>query len=228
MNTDFLELPGLRVQVRYKDRGEATHFFSYASQEKRRRAMADWIRNEQCVAIDRCQIRRPRRGPGDREHINTGCAFFDRQHQVLMTGNLMSNTVLGWHVRPYRQRECNGFTWRSGELRYKDVQAFAGLVSPADLLGHLSGRTLLHADLIVYAVFHTKAPLYRQERVLHGVLVTEAATHRRLAQFEPQAFARRGSPKSARIMEVVTPYLTDEIAAQIEPAFRRASMFTEA
>ena len=217
--------PGLRVQIRYKDRRSAAHFWRYPSLAAQRAAITDLLENEQCIAIDRCLIRRPLVHK-DRHQIDTGCAIFDRQHQLATTGNVISNTIVSWIVRPYSRRQCNGITFAPGELFRKDIAVFQKLMDPHRLAGALFQR---QDDSIVYAIFHTSGSGGSTHRVLHGALITDAATHKRLRQLSADELIAGGrrygrSPYSGRIMEAVTPWLTDEIARDLESVMRRATL----
>jgi len=61
---------------------------------------------------------------GTRQLVDTGWKAFDRQTNCISTGNVIANTQLSLYVRPYRETECNGYTFKPGDLLEADLKAF--------------------------------------------------------------------------------------------------------
>ena len=52
---------------------------------------------------------------------------FNRQTQCISTGNIVSNTLLGWYIRPFNETKCNGFDFEPGNLQKADLKTFRNL-----------------------------------------------------------------------------------------------------
>lgn len=61
---------------------------------------------------------------GTRQLIDTGWKTFDRQTNCISTGNVIANTQLSLYIRPYHETECNGYTFKPGELLEADLKSF--------------------------------------------------------------------------------------------------------
>lgn len=71
--------------------------------------------------------------------VDTGWKTFDRQTNCISAGNVIANTQLSTYVRPYRETECNGLSFKPGELLEADLKAF-GYRPPDDVLGILRDK----------------------------------------------------------------------------------------
>jgi hypothetical protein len=76
---------------------------------------------------------------GTRQLVDTGWKTFDRQTNCISTGNVIANTQLSLYIRPYRETECNGLTFKPGELLEADLKAF-GYGPPDDIMHILRDR----------------------------------------------------------------------------------------
>lgn len=70
---------------------------------------------------------------GTKQLVDTGWKTFDRQTNYISTGNVIANTQLSSYIRPYRETECNGLTFKPGELLMSDLKAF-GYGPPGDIM----------------------------------------------------------------------------------------------
>ena len=61
---------------------------------------------------------------GTRQLINSGWKEFDRQTNLLTTGNAYCNTQYSGFIRPYRKTSCNGFEFEQGHLLASDKKPF--------------------------------------------------------------------------------------------------------
>ncbi len=92
---------------------------------------------------------------GTRMIVDTGWKEFDRQTNCITTGNAVCNTQISSFIRPYSDTECNGFTFKPGELLEADLKPFQKYDIPDRILGRLDG-TDRKDDLILYMFFTTK------------------------------------------------------------------------
>ena len=61
---------------------------------------------------------------GTKQLVDTCWKTFDRQTNCISTGNVVANTQLSLYIRPYQETECNGFTFKPGELMEVDLKSF--------------------------------------------------------------------------------------------------------
>lgn len=61
---------------------------------------------------------------GMKQIINTGFKEFDKQTNVITTGNVFANTQASSYIRSYHETECNGFTFEKGSLQDHDLKPF--------------------------------------------------------------------------------------------------------
>jgi hypothetical protein len=61
---------------------------------------------------------------GTKMLVDTGWKTFDRQTNVISTGNVVSNTQFSMYIRPFGETECNGTHFRPGELLDFDMKPF--------------------------------------------------------------------------------------------------------
>ena len=60
-------------------------------------------------------------------HFESAYRTFNKQVDVISTGNVFAYTQLSLFIRPYKETECNGFTRKPGELMEFDLQSFKHL-----------------------------------------------------------------------------------------------------
>ena len=61
---------------------------------------------------------------GMKQIINSGWKTFDKQTNYIGPGNAISNTQLSMVIRPYKETECNGTTFKEGHLMKFDLKPF--------------------------------------------------------------------------------------------------------
>jgi hypothetical protein len=141
--------------------------------------------------------------------IDTGHKSFDRQTNVLMAGNIIANTQFGWHIRPYSETECNGYTFEPGHLRRVDLGYFTHL--PHHVRQAVIELTATEA-VWLYQFYHYSG----KRRIVHGYLIT-AKDHTLL-----KTIVTGDRYRSAKILAAVTPYVsTPTKATQEEPEYAR-------
>ena len=67
---------------------------------------------------------------GTRQLIDSGWKEFDRQTNIITSGNAMCNTQYSTCVRAWNDCECNGKTFSKGEVAKFDMGAFGRLNIP--------------------------------------------------------------------------------------------------
>ena len=61
---------------------------------------------------------------GSKMLIDSGWKEFDRQTNVIATGNVYATTQFSSFIRPWKETECNGFTNPEGHLMDFDMKPF--------------------------------------------------------------------------------------------------------
>ena len=65
------------------------------------------------------------RKDGNKQIINSGWKLFDKQTNVITTGNAICNTQISFYIRPYNECECNGKNdYAKGSLMGYDLRTF--------------------------------------------------------------------------------------------------------
>jgi hypothetical protein len=114
----------------------------------------------------------------DKMIVQTGHATFDRQTNVISTGNIIANTMIGWHCRPYNETECNGWQFKPGHLREFDLKKWKerGIYHP--VLAFVRNATQADKSIWIYEFFH-----YNDDtRIVHGYVIT-SYNHKILRKF---------------------------------------------
>lgn len=79
--------------------------------------------------------------------INSDFKEFNKQTNLITTGNVIAKTMYGSYIRPYNETKCNGLTFEIGHLFEYDLQFF-----------HISNRfkeyiKSLNKKVILYEIF---------------------------------------------------------------------------
>jgi len=124
---------------------------------------------------------------------------FNRQTNLIDTGNVYSNTQTSSYVRPYSETECNGFTRPPGHLRDFDLKGF-------DHMPHRVKCYILSVTqdrpVIVYKFFHHT----NRGRITHGwVITTTAPEYRKL-----MSFVTGPTWKSESVIAEAIKYITND------------------
>lgn len=59
---------------------------------------------------------------GMKQIINSGFKTFDKQTNCITTGNALCSTQHSGYIRPYCEVECDGFSFKEGELMEYDLK----------------------------------------------------------------------------------------------------------
>ena len=126
---------------------------------------------------------------------------FNRQVNLISTGNQMCNTVRSFFIRAFNELECNGRLNEPGQLQEYDLNNFQDKYYPSDLGGvkdfiRREGKT---KRFILYVFFHYNG----EKKITHGAIVTDAEhNHIRSCVF---IF----SGKSISVIEEARKYVTN-------------------
>ena len=136
----------------------------------------------------------------DKMLFESGHKTFDRQTNIITTGNIIANTLLGKHIRAYTELS-NGFEDRPpGHLQNFDLCWWRdGDRMPRSVIKKI--RELAYNNGVwVYQLMH-----YNRQRVVHGYVVTNEQ-HKALA-----TFLTGPTYKSSYVLIAALPYLADDI-----------------
>jgi hypothetical protein len=146
-------------------------------------------------------LQRPTYRTPNRLEIDTGHRAFDRQCEYLGPGNVWGNVQFSNFVRPISETECNGFTFKTGELCESDLKCFQDM--PAAICTWIRA---LNRKVIVYEFRHFVGPSWQRHKHVHGYVVTDA-DHRLLRRFQIGRASR-----SAQVLATVLPYIAESDA----------------
>lgn len=89
---------------------------------------------------------------GTKQIINTGFKTFDRQTNIISTGNVMASTQYSSYIRPWSETECNGLTRPCGELMNYDMKPFSGYRIPIPITDIIEDKERKES-VILYVFF---------------------------------------------------------------------------
>ena len=69
--------------------------------------------------------------------IDSGWKEFDRQTNLIDTGNVIANTQYSSFIRPWKETKCNGYTNPEGHLTNYDLKPFRNYWIPEDIEKYL-------------------------------------------------------------------------------------------
>lgn len=93
---------------------------------------------------------------GMKQIINSGWKLFDKQTNVITTGNVYANTQLSSYIRPWKETQCNGITYNEGYLMKYDLQQYWRFLSyvPKRIMNVLKDKERTES-IILYMFFTT-------------------------------------------------------------------------
>lgn len=100
--------------------------------------------------------------------MQTGHVTFDKKAGLenFMTGNVVSSIQLSNYIRGKQTVECNGFTFKEGELRAFDLKHFKDL--PMAIRNKAESLTEGHEPVVLYQIRHWNG----DTKVVHGYVIT--------------------------------------------------------
>ena len=102
---------------------------------------------------------------GNHMIFESGHRAFDRQTNIITTGNVIADTQYSSYIRPFTETECNGFTNEPGHLQDWDLDGFPSL--PRWIRKKIEGITYDHAA-ILYEFRHYNG----QDKQVDGYVLT--------------------------------------------------------
>ena len=97
--------------------------------------------------------------------LSTGFKTFDKQTNYLGTGNVCANTQFSWYIRPTYETECNGFSFKEGDLFKSDIKNFR-------LSSHIKKMIQEFTDKNSGSILYSFTYRKRGEDVKIGYLIT--------------------------------------------------------
>ena len=95
---------------------------------------------------------------GTKQIVHTGYNEFDRQTNLITTGNVISNTQISGFIRPFQEQECNGLTLKRGHLLDFDIKGFKKWFIPQAILNVINDRE--RTDSVILYMFFTTHKQY--------------------------------------------------------------------
>ena len=89
---------------------------------------------------------------GSKMLIDSGWKEFDKQTNVIATGNVYATTQYSSFIRPWKETECNGFTNPEGHLMDYDLKSFRKYAMPEDIEKYLTDHNR-QESVILYMFF---------------------------------------------------------------------------
>lgn len=151
----------------------------------------------------------------DKMLIETGHKTFDRQTNIITTGNVIAPTMYGTCIRSYyTPTNPVGTPCNPGDMQRFDLASY-GLRSMPEIVRRSVRQLSLNRDVWIYEIFHSYRPRIKNtwargyrlgdwRKYIHGYLIT-TMDHRHLYMWVNQSLN-----KSFNIMAEVRKYLVDE------------------
>ena len=160
----------------------------------------------QVESIETCMMAKPGWRTPNAMALETGNAAFDSKRVCIMDGNCISDTMIGFFIRPRLETRCNGGTFEAGSLQAFDLRPFDAMWEAKALTDFIRREPQFDsATCLAYLVFHHESG----RRITHGGLVTDLQRCL-LRQFDRNALGLRASLKSDAVLRKVRFYLSDE------------------
>lgn len=128
---------------------------------------------------------------GTRQLINSGWKLFDKQSNLITTGNAFTNTQSSSYIRPWTETECNGRMNPEGHLTNFDLQPFRKYRIPPVIEKIVSDKG--RKDPVILYMFYVWS---KDQRVLPFCWVITDTNHKLLKY---AIVTRRGEQIAKRI-----------------------------
>ena len=86
---------------------------------------------------------------GNKMIINSNFKEFNKQTNLITSGNVIANTMWGLYIRPYNETECNGLTFKEGELFQQDLKHFNITRAMREYIKSLNRKIVLY-EIFIY------------------------------------------------------------------------------
>lgn len=86
---------------------------------------------------------------GNKMIINSNFKEFNKQTNLITSGNVIANTMWGLYIRPWNETECNGLTFKEGELFEQDLKHFNITRAMREYIKSLNKQVILY-EIFIY------------------------------------------------------------------------------
>ena len=86
---------------------------------------------------------------GNKMIINCDFKEFNKQTNLITSGNVIANTMWGLYIRPYKETKCNGLTFKEGELFESDLKHFSISRAMKEYIKSLNRQVILY-EIFIY------------------------------------------------------------------------------
>ena len=86
---------------------------------------------------------------GNKMIINSDFKEFNKQTNCISQGNVIANTMWGLYIRPWNETECNGLTFKEGELFQQDLKHFNITRAMREYIKSLNRKIVLY-EIFIY------------------------------------------------------------------------------
>ena len=86
---------------------------------------------------------------GNKMIINSKFKEFNKQTNLITSGNVIANTMWGLYIRPWNETECNGLTFKEGELFEQDLKHFNITRAMREYIKSLNRQVVLY-EIFIY------------------------------------------------------------------------------
>ena len=86
---------------------------------------------------------------GNKMIINSDFKEFNKQTNLITSGNVIANTMWGLYIRPWSETECNGLTFKEGELFEQDLKHFNITRAMREYIKSLNKQVILY-EIFIY------------------------------------------------------------------------------
>ena len=86
---------------------------------------------------------------GNKMIINSDFKEFNKQTNLITSGNVIANTMWGLYIRPWNETECNGLTFKEGELFQQDLKHFNITRAMREYIKSLNKQVILY-EIFIY------------------------------------------------------------------------------
>jgi hypothetical protein len=149
----------------------------------------------------------------DRQAFSSGHLTFDRQVDLIITGNVIGAVQRSSYIRPVIETECNNRQFPQGQLRDFDLGGWNDVRMPASVRTYVRQATETQL-IILYAFFHWRG----RARIVHGWVVTSPGHHLL------RSFVTGPTYKSDMVIQESLKYVSfsqEEMDEVIGPRWRR-------
>lgn len=134
---------------------------------------------------------------GSKMIINSEFKEFNKQTNLITSGNVIANTMYGNYIRPWNETECNGLTFEKGKLFESDLKYFKITQTIKD---YIKG---LNREIILYEIFIVRDGL----RNVIGWIIQDG---KQFTSFI-NSYSRRNSAKRYSALKIVKNILQEKI-----------------